>query len=119
MSRRFLAVTICLSATLAFMVGLIVAGSLTPTRAISAPSRAVSAARVATPLPAGLVSFADVAERLNPAVVNIDATADNRTRPRVRGVPLPDTPPDPFERPQDRDREGPRRGAGTGFLIDP
>ena len=120
MTRRFLAVTVCLSATLAFMVGLIVAGSLMPSRAVSAPERVVSAARIsAAPLPAGAPSFADVAERLNPAVVNIDATTEGtRVRPRVRGVPLPDAPPDLFERPQDRDRDGPRRGAGTGFIID-
>ena len=30
---------------------------------------------------------------------------------------LPDSP-DLFDRPQEREREGPRRGAGTGFLID-
>ncbi len=120
MTRRFLAVTVCLSATLAFMVGLIVAGSLTPSQAVSAPEPVVSAARIsALPLPTGVVSFSDIAERLNPAVVNIDATTEGtRTRARVRGVPLPDVPPDPFDRPQDRDRDGPRRGAGTGFIID-
>lgn len=121
MTRRFLAVTVCLSATLAFMVGLIVAGSLMPSKATSAPERVVSAPRIsASPLPAGAVSFADIAERLNPAVVNIDATAEgNRPRTRARGVPLPDAPPDPFGRQPERDRDnGPRRGAGTGFLID-
>lgn len=120
MTRRFVAVSVCLSATLAFMVGLIVAGSLTPNQATSAPARVVRANRVgATPLPAGTVSFADVAERLNPAVVNIDATTRGSGRPRgrVRGVPLPDAPPDFFDRPQERDRDAPRRGAGTGFLI--
>ncbi len=120
MTRRFLAVTVCLSATLAFMVGLIVAGSMTPSRAVSAPERVASVRRMAAPpAPAGTVSFADIAERLNPAVVNIDATAEGtRSRERVRGVPLPEGPPDLFDRPPNRDREGPRRGAGTGFVID-
>jgi serine protease Do len=120
MTRRFLAVTVCLSATLAFMVGLIVAGSLTPSRAVSAPERVISAPRIsAPPLPAGAVSFSDIAERLNPAVVNIDATTEGaRAQTRVRGIPLPDAPPEPFDRQQERDRDGPRRGAGTGFVID-
>ena len=121
MTRRFLVVTVCLSATIAFLVGLIVAGSMTPSAAISAPSRP-SASRInpaAVPVVPGTpVSFADVAERLNPAVVNIDATSRGNPRPRTsRGLPLPDSP-ELFERPNERPREGPRRGAGTGFLID-
>ena len=40
-------------------------------------------------------------------------------RPRARtGMPLPDSP-DLFGRPPERERQGPRRGAGTGFIIDP
>ena len=122
MTRRFLAVTVCLAATIAFLIGLIVAGSLTPARAVSAPSLKrtprLTAARVAAAPMA--VSFADVAERLNPAVVNIDATSrgSGRAGRMVRGLPVPDSP-DLFERPNERDREGPRRGAGTGFVVDP
>lgn len=125
MSRRFLAVTLSLAATIAFMVGLIVAGSMSPSTAMSAPAapeaqRAISPASVSI-LP-GAVSFADVAERLNPAVVNIDATSrgSGRVRRTQRGLPLPDAdPPDLFDAPQQRDRgDGPRRGAGTGFFID-
>ena len=129
MTRRFLAVSICLSATVAFLVGLIVAGSLTPSTAVSAPARdgdtsprigapGIAASSVAaTP---ALISFADVAERLNPSVVNIDATTQGArvTRGSARGLPLPESP-EMFERPGERDRGGPRRGAGTGFLIDP
>ena len=124
MSRRFLAVTVCLAATIAFMVGLVVAGTMTPSTAVSAPAapeeqRAISPASVSI-LP-GAVSFADVAEQLNPAVVNIDATSrgTGRVRRTQRGLPLPDTDrPELFDPPQPRDREGPRRGAGTGFFID-
>src|SRR5258705_6562159 len=121
MSRRFLAVTVGLTATVAFLIGLIVAGSMTPQRAVSAPRVPVIPARARNPaavLPA-VVSFADVAEQLNPAVVNIDATSRGSARLRRPGaLPLPDGP-DLFDRPGDRDPLGPRRGAGTGFIIDP
>lgn len=119
MTRRFLVATVCLTAVVAFLVGLIVAGSMMPSPAISAPPRPAVAARVPSPaVAADVVSFADIAERLNPAVVNIDATSrGSASRRRRFGAPLPDSP-DLFERPFDRDREGPRKGAGTGFLID-
>jgi serine protease Do len=62
-----------------------------------------------------VASFADIAERLNPAVVNIDATYRGTAPPRHRlGLQLPEG----VERPLDRERDGLRRGAGTGFLID-
>ena len=121
MTRRFLVATVCLTAVVAFLVGLIVAGSMMPAPAVSRPTAPISA-RVptsATLVAPNVVSFADIAERLNPAVVNIDATSRGGERRRGRfGVPLPDSP-DLFERPYDREREGPRKGAGTGFLIDP
>ena len=119
MTRRFLVVTVCLTATVAFLVGLIVAGTMTPAAAISAPAsrNPLRALSTSTSSPDS-ISFADVAERLNPAVVNIDATSRGTGRQGRRALPLPDSP-DLFDRPQDREREGPRRGAGTGFLIDP
>ena len=118
MTRRFLVVTVCLTATVAFLVGLIVAGTMTPAPAISAtPSRPTARTLATSTSSPDSISFADVAERLNPAVVNIDATSRGTGRQSRRLAPLPDSP-DLFERPQDRDREGPRRGAGTGFLID-
>jgi serine protease Do len=119
MTRRFLAVSVCLSATVAFLVGLVVAGSMTPAPAASAApppvARAVSASPAAAP-PVGAVSFADIAERLNPAVVNIDAAATSDGRPRRRSA-FPNSP-DLFERPQREPTDPPRRGAGTGFIID-
>ena len=76
MTRRLLAVTIGLAATVSFLVGLIVAGTMTPSPAASAPEPRLSRARIAssTAPVAAVASFADIAERLNPAVVNIDAT---------------------------------------------
>jgi serine protease Do len=123
MTRRFLIATVFLTATVAFLVGLIVAGSMSPSRAVSAPPPAAPApARTSPPsvvLAPGAVSFADIAERLNPAVVNIDATArGSERRSRRFGLMLPDRP-DLFERPFEREREGPRKGTGTGFVVDP
>jgi serine protease Do len=65
----------------------------------------------------GLVpDFADLAERVQPAVVNIAVTSEQRMEipPELRGTP--------FER-YFRDRQRSRRqetiGAGSGFIIDP
>src|SRR5947207_10533135 len=121
MTRRFVVVTVCLTATIAFLIGLIVAGSMTPQPAISAPSAPLVPARTraAAALSPALVSFADVAERLNPSVVNIDATSRGSSRARrFGGLPVPDGP-ELFDRPGERDPQGPRRGPGTGVIIDP
>jgi serine protease Do len=120
MARRFLIVTVLLAATVGLLVGMVLTGDMSPARAISstphlAPARTVNSA-VAAP---AVASFADIAERLNPAVVNIDAVQRGNGRNRRRfGMQLPDSP-DMFDRPSEREREGPRRGSGTGFLIDP
>jgi serine protease Do len=120
MPRRFLAVTVCLVATVSFLVGLIVAGSTMPAPAQSAPPSTRATVRATSTATTGPManSFADIAEQLNPAVVNIDATTrdGSRTRRRLEML-LPDSP-DGFGRPSEREREGPRRGAGTGFIID-
>ncbi len=63
-----------------------------------------------------VVNFADVAERINAAVVNIDATSkatEAREPQRYfrRGE-------GPMEGPGPRDLETPRQGSGSGFLID-
>ena len=110
--RRFTLLTVVLSSTVAFLIGLIIAGSVTPGPVVSsAPRRPAAAAAEARPAgarpAAGLINFADVAERINPAVVNIDATSKT-SRERRRGDDL-----DPG-----REFEGPRQGSGSGFLID-
>ena len=117
MTRRFLVVSVSLTATVAFLIGLVIAGSLSPTPAHSAPTPPVVPTRSIGPRggPAGVASFADIAERLNPSVVNVDAVSRGGQRPRRFGIDGPDSP-DTFGRLPDR--EGPRRGAGTGFLID-
>ncbi len=114
--------TVSLAATVAFLIGLVVAGTLTPAPAISATTMPGAAPRLvparfpATVSASGAgVSFADIAERLNPAVVNIDAAS------RGDGSRRPAQPPDsfdPFLRSPQRDRNRLTRGAGTGFIID-
>jgi serine protease Do len=60
---------------------------------------------------AAVVNFADIAERINAAVVNVDATSSKTSRdPRLRRAP------DDLDNP--REFEGPRQGSGSGFLID-
>jgi serine protease Do len=124
MSRRFALVTLGLTATVAFLVGLIVAGSMMPS-AVSSESRGPAAqpamrpviSKVTTP---GVVNFADVAERINPAVVDVDATVTeplaSRRRPGLgpRNRNLLDGSPQ-FGPPQN---DVTRPWAGSGFLID-
>jgi serine protease Do len=110
MTRRFAWFSAGLAATVGVLVGAILAGSLSPAPAISAPTPAT-----AIPLPVNRLagefpgSFADVAEKANPAVVSIDVAS--RTR-RHGGLTPPDSPLTP------RRGDVPRRGTGTGFLID-
>src|SRR4051812_14738996 len=128
MSRRFTIVTVVLTALVAFLVGIMVAGGVARSQvSAGAPARAASGRPLSrasnTAALGSLVNFADVVERINPAVVNIDATTRGRDGRRRRGPrPGPPDSPDQFEPPFDfgmpRDRDTPRRGAGTGFIID-
>jgi serine protease Do len=128
MHRGFTVVTFCLSVTVAFIVGLVVAGSLTPTPAVSSSmDRPAPRLRPVTTggdpaRAASLVNFADVAERINPAVVNIDATSrgrgDGSRSDRRRGPTGRDLFDDPFDFSQRGERDAPRKGAGSGFIID-
>ena len=115
MSKRFTFITVALSAAVAFLVGVIIAGGLSRTPVVSTEPRTppvndkVKAARN-TPAPA-VVNFADVAERINAAVVNIEAASKT---PFGRE-------PSRFSRPDSdgqRDLEAPRQGAGSGFIVD-
>ena len=126
MSRRFTLVTVTLTAVIAFLVGAILAGGVARSAVSAGPAKSAEprpAAIRAASLPAAgsLVNFADVVERLNPAVVNIDTTARGNGR-RRRGSARPAEPGDPFDGPPDsgspRERDSPRRGAGSGFIID-
>ena len=110
--RRFTLLTVVLASAVTFLIGVIVAGGLTPGAVVSSAPRRAPAIGEATKtggprVVTGAVNFADVAERINAAVVNIDATSKN-SRERRRG-----DEPDPG-----RDYEGPRQGSGSGFIID-
>src|SRR4051812_42379111 len=119
MSKRFTLLTVALSAMVAFLVGLIIAGEFTPARIVATAPRTVpparDPARAAVTGGPMVVNFADVAERMNAAVVNIDSTS-KRGEPRDSGTPFhldggtgPGSPRDP---------DTPRQGSGSGFLID-
>ena len=125
MTPRFVVVTVSLAAAVAFLMGLVAAGRLTPTPITSMAADTAVALREARvyrgvaretrlPVPSPEVSFADIAERLDPAVVSIDASSRGASR---AGPRLPESPA-PFFRQPNSDRNGPRRGAGTGFIID-
>jgi serine protease Do len=126
MSRRHTLVTLGLVAVVAFLVGVIAAGGgAARSSAIAGPG--APSLPLIGPIPGGpaaappllAFNFADVVARINPAVVNIDATStrglDARTR-RNRAVPeAPPEVPGPRPRPE---LDGPRRGEGSGFIID-
>ncbi len=131
MSKRFTFVTVALTAVVAFLVGAIFAGSLTPSPVVTGTmttSAARTVTRTAMPASATLVNFADVVERINPAVVNIEATTPGldtrgrRERSGTPGMPGMIDPPDLFDGPDvgtpRRDPNAPRRGAGSGFIVD-
>src|SRR5688572_17571459 len=82
-----------------------------PNPIIETPAPAINRPTVVAP---GLVNFADVAESLNPAVVNIEATtrAGTRRRRTVEPSPFDDANPTP---------QGPssvRPQSGSGFVIE-
>lgn len=125
MTRRFTALTLALAVSVAFMVGLILAGSVSPvtvstasgSRASAPPSPARSAGRPAAGSPLA-VDFATVAERVNPAVVNVEASARRPASERRRPGPRPGETdrrqPDGPDVPERFDR-----GTGSGFIISP
>jgi serine protease Do len=128
MTRGFAWLTAAFTATVGLLVGMVVSGSLSPTTALSAPpvvARPAASNLATAPLLGpvaipGAVNFADIAEKLNPVVVNIDASARGR---RARSTTAdPRRRPDPLDEPTDerrpRGNEAPRRGTGTGFIID-
>jgi serine protease Do len=113
--RRFTVITVALTSIIAFLVGLILAGQFTPTPVVTTAPRYAPDPPLVRPavLPAsGSASFADAAERINAAVVNIDATSN---RPGSIASPR-FLRRNPEEAP--RDFDVPSRGAGSGFIID-
>ncbi len=114
--RRHTLLTVALCSAVSFLVGALVMGDGKSVPAVAA----VSGAQVRPPAAhtgaaaaslAGAVNFADVAERINASVVNIDAAsrAGQESRRRRNGDDPPEGP---------RDFELPHQGSGSGFVID-
>src|SRR5262245_56790432 len=109
MTSRFAAITIGLAMAVGAMIGLVLAGNLTPQQAQSEPrtGHVTPAASVKAAAPAGAASFADIAEQLNPSVVTIDASARGTRYRRLGGGTAPDPTQDGLGRGGERDRDGP------------
>jgi serine protease Do len=117
MSRRFTIVTVALAAVVSLLIGVIIAGGFGRSRmAAGDRGEAADTAERAARGPGSLVNFADVVERINPAVVNIDATSRPAGAARRRGRSDIPGRPDLFG--PDSPQDAPRRGAGSGFIID-
>ena len=129
MSRRFTYVTLTLTAAVAFFVGTLFAGGLHRAAAVSgqATKQAAGSPARRPALPPGAVDFAAVVERINAAVVGVDASSKPRGGKRRRD--RHDEDQDLFDAPFDFGRgrhdsdvgdpdDPTRRGAGTGFIID-
>ncbi len=125
MTRQFAWITATLTGIIGLLVGIILSSPWPPVDAslaradvsITDPAPAPErASQVSASLPATAINFADIAARMNPAVVNIDATARS---PRARRLMQEGAQRDgdPFDLGR-RGNDVPRRGTGTGFLID-
>jgi len=126
MTRQFAWITATLTGIIGILVGIILTTPRVPeagarpdtSAAIGEPGPAPERAASQPPLPvsATSINFADIAAKMNPAVVNIDATARSRRARRLitEGAQRDGEPFDLGRRGSD----APRRGTGTGFLID-
>ena len=102
MSKRFTFISLALAASVAFLVGIIVAGGVSQTPVVStAPVHEVVNDRPRPASFSGVVNFADVAERINPSVVNIEAASRSGSRTTSR-LPSRSTD-DPLDPPRDND----------------
>jgi serine protease Do len=114
--RRHTLLTVALCSAVSFLLGVLVTGDIQSIPAVATVSGAKVRAAAARPAVApdsgpGAVNFADVAERINAAVVNIDAASRAGRDTRRRGGD------DPIDGP--RGFEPPHQGSGSGFIIDP
>ena len=114
--RRFTILTVALASVVGLLVGLILAGQFTPTPVVTTAPR-VYPAPIDPPRPVlpasganASANFADVVERINAAVVNIDATSNRASGTGQGFLRRGDDMPRSFD--------GPTRGAGSGFIID-
>ena len=87
----------------------------------SAPAVAVAASSNFAPPPGAPMSFADIFEKVSPAVVSINVTTRvdmSRLRRQIPGLPFEIKPPGPGGEDDNEGGTGPRRqSAGSGFFI--
>jgi serine protease Do len=103
MSRPVLLLSLALVATVVGLLGLVMGGGAAPA--------ALPGARVPAIAP-GHASFADVVQRVNPAVVNITVLEGAGEEEEEEVVEEEEEEPDESAPP------GPRRGEGSGFIVD-
>src|SRR5262249_19791338 len=123
---RFTPVAIASTAVVSFLVGALFAGRAGRSTLVSSASNGPVLSKPATSAPSNgpLINFAEVVQRINPAVVNVEATSRvGNARRRHRRLSS-EAPPDSFTEPFDfgspwSGRDPTRRGAGSGFIIDP
>src|SRR5262245_53260891 len=120
MSKRFTFITLALSTSVAFLVGVILAGGVSQTPVVSSASAGPRASfdKTRTVLLSSapvVVNFADVAERINASIVNIDAASKGQANRETSRL-LQRNLDDPLD--GQRDPEGPHQGSGSGFIID-
>ncbi len=121
-STKVISVTTLVAASVVF--GIILAGGLDLTRVAAAQKAAAPAAAAVSPAPAvspvRLPSFADLVEKVSPAVVSVTSTEiikpDRRSAPRFhQWNPFDILPQDPGGALEERKEFS----GGTGFLIEP
>jgi serine protease Do len=105
MSRPVLALSFALVATVFGLLGLVVGGG--------GPGTLRALSPVIAP---GHASFADVVQRVNPAVVNISVIENGTDDEEGDDVEDEEAPEEDSDEPLP---PGPRRGEGSGFIVDP
>ena len=117
MTRRFTALTLALTGAVCLLVGLMLAGSLAPATPITIAAPPAASPPTRPGLPTLVVDFADIAARVNPTVVYIEAvSAPHRVQ---RGtVPRDDVHQGVPAQPDDQ-LEHADRDSGSGFLLTP
>jgi serine protease Do len=128
MTRRFTVVTVVLTAGVAFLLGLVASAPPLSSSAASAdPPRpaavrpVLAESRSLAPMPV-VVDFADVAQHVNPAVVNVEAVSRTRGRgrtPWTDGESLEELPDGhPLNHPPREDGQTPKGDSGSGFVVE-
>jgi serine protease Do len=105
------------AAVVSFVAGVYFASAMDWTRLSWAQPRAGQPATRGGPAaPAGTGSFADIAERVTPAVVAVNTTSNRRARVQMRGR-VPQGMEDFLEQFGPPVPQGPQRGEGSGFIY--